>query len=114
MPNIPVGENTEGMEIAGRANEPPMAGPMIVPMDQTKGITAYALATDHQRWGISEGRDGIAIRSCSGLWTNSPTMVWMTPMFPSEAALAGTTESIREHTEQSSQSSSTQRDPEVC
>ena len=43
---MPVGEKIEGMDIAGRANRPPKAGPMIVPMLQTNGITAYARAGD--------------------------------------------------------------------
>jgi hypothetical protein len=41
--------------------------PMIVPMLQTKGITAYALG------------------SCSGFLTISPTIVCMTPMLPLSA-----------------------------
>ena len=34
----------EGIETEGRASVPPMAGPMIVPIDHTNGITAYAFA----------------------------------------------------------------------
>ena len=41
---MPDGEKTEGMEVAGWARVPPIAGPMIVPIDQTNGITAYAFA----------------------------------------------------------------------
>lgn len=44
LPKMPVEEKRSGMEMAGLAVRPPMAGPMIVPMDQTKGITAYARA----------------------------------------------------------------------
>ncbi len=42
---MPVGEKTEGMEIEGLEKVPPIAGPMMVPMDQTNGITAYARAS---------------------------------------------------------------------
>lgn len=41
---MPVGEKTEGMEIEGLAKVPPIAGPMMVPLDQTNGMTAYARA----------------------------------------------------------------------
>lgn len=41
---MPVGEKTEGMETEGRAKVPPIAGPMIVPIDHTNGIIAYARA----------------------------------------------------------------------
>ena len=44
MAKTPVGEKTEGMDTEGRAKVPPIAGPMIVPIDQTNGITAYARA----------------------------------------------------------------------
>ena len=40
----PVGENRDGRDLEGFAKVPPIAGPMIVPIDQTKGITAYARA----------------------------------------------------------------------
>ena len=43
-----MGEKTEGMETVGRAKVPPIAGPMMVPMDQTNGITAYAFAVERQ------------------------------------------------------------------
>ena len=41
-----MGGKTEGIETAGRAKVPPIAGPMMVPMDQTNGITAYAFAVE--------------------------------------------------------------------
>ena len=41
---MPVGEKTEGMEMAGLAKKPQIAGPMIVPIDQMNGITANARA----------------------------------------------------------------------
>ena len=44
MAKTPVGEKREGRETEGRAKVPPIAGPMIVPIDQTNGITAYARA----------------------------------------------------------------------
>lgn len=45
------GGKTEGMETEGLANVPPIAGPMIVPMDHTNGITAYARArVDQSAW----------------------------------------------------------------
>lgn len=48
MAKTPVGEKAEGIETAGRAKVPPMVGPMIVPIDHTNGITAYARAVKHQ------------------------------------------------------------------
>ena len=42
----PWGENREGRDLAGCAKVPPIAGPMIVPIDHTNGITAYARAFD--------------------------------------------------------------------
>ena len=44
MAKTPVGEKREGRETEGRAKVPPIAGPTIVPIDQTNGITAYARA----------------------------------------------------------------------
>ena len=44
MAKTPVGEKREGRETEGRAKVPPIAGPMIVPIHQTNGITAYARA----------------------------------------------------------------------
>ena len=46
---MPVGEKYEGIEIAGLAKVPPIAGPMIVPIDQTNGITAKARAVAYQQ-----------------------------------------------------------------
>lgn len=43
------GEKTEGMEMAGLAKVPPIAGPMIVPIDQTNGIIANARAVVCER-----------------------------------------------------------------
>ena len=37
-------EKSEGRDTTGLASVPPMAGPMIVPIDHTNGITAYARA----------------------------------------------------------------------
>ena len=46
MAKIPLGANKEGRDLAGRAKVPPIAGPIIVPIDQTKGMIAYARAVD--------------------------------------------------------------------
>lgn len=46
---MPVGEKMEGIEMTGLAKVPPIAGPMIVPIDQTNGITANARAIPCQR-----------------------------------------------------------------
>ena len=48
---MPVGEKTDGMETEGLAKVPPIAGPIIVPMDHTNGITAYARAMDPVNMG---------------------------------------------------------------
>lgn len=54
----PLGENKEGNVLAGFAKDPPIAGPIIVPIDQTKGMTANAFAVKVSRatrmsiWGI--------------------------------------------------------------
>ena len=65
MANRPVGENADGKFLAGSAKLPPIAGPMIVPIDQTKGITAYALAADISSalqlgfsWVVGRGVEG--------------------------------------------------------
>lgn len=41
---IPLGENMLGIDSAGFAKVPPIAGPMIVPILHTNGMTAYARA----------------------------------------------------------------------
>lgn len=38
--------NIDGSDTDGLAQRPPMAGPMIVPIDHTKGITVYARAVN--------------------------------------------------------------------
>jgi hypothetical protein len=43
-PKMPVLENVSGNEVLGSANVPPIAGPIIVPIDHTKGRTEYARA----------------------------------------------------------------------
>ena len=43
---IPLGENILGNVVVGSANVPPMAGPMMVPMLQTNGMTEYARAAE--------------------------------------------------------------------
>jgi hypothetical protein len=40
LPKTPVALNTEGKVWAGSAKYPPIVGPMIVPIDHTKGSTA--------------------------------------------------------------------------
>lgn len=45
MAKMLVAGKKAGIETEGRAKKPPIAGPMIVPIDHTNGITAYALAS---------------------------------------------------------------------
>jgi len=45
-PNKPSREKVPGNDWDGSAKVPPIAGPMIVPILQTKGITEYARATE--------------------------------------------------------------------
>lgn len=47
FPKIPSDEKVPGKLDTGVAKYPPIAGPQIVPTDQTKGMTAYALAGAH-------------------------------------------------------------------
>ena len=46
MANRPEAENSDGKDTDGFASKPPIVGPMMVPIDHTKGITAYARAVD--------------------------------------------------------------------
>lgn len=55
--------------------------PMMVPMLHTKGMMAYAFATVCQKMKVDKQKVRY-IRSWSGFLTSSPTMVWITPMFP--------------------------------
>lgn len=41
---MPFGEKRDGKFSAGLAKHPPIDGPIMVPIDHTKGITAKALA----------------------------------------------------------------------
>ena len=54
---MPVGEKTEGKEMAGLAKVPPIAGPMIVPIDQTNGITANARAVVCEQYQVRSRRE---------------------------------------------------------
>ena len=84
-PKSPSLEKTLGYEALGSAKVPPIAGPIIVPMLQTKGIIEYARAGKVKKI-FKRPHDLLGFRgnsrSCSGFVTNSPTMVWMTPILP--------------------------------
>lgn len=57
---MPSGEKRDGRDLAGSANVPPIAGPMMVPIDHTNGMTAYARAIP-VRLVLEDGsNDGLA------------------------------------------------------
>lgn len=51
MAKRPEGGNSQGRDTDGFANMPPMAGPIMVPIDHTKGMTAYARAVEFSSGG---------------------------------------------------------------